>query len=325
MSDTVHRSSTSAQAARIPGFRSEMAAVEGTRLHYRIGGDPGGRPVVLWHGFPGNGYEWHKVGPMLAEAGMSVLIPDMRGYGDSDKPQGVAGYDARALGEECRALVRAIGFGGGTPILLAAHDMGALPALLWAADHPEDLFGLLYIEAPVMLADVLNKIIVYTPEAAKNGSMWWWLLPLAPDVPETLIVGKERAFIEWFYDHYMVRPASMAAEVIDEYLRTFAGREGVLGAMGVYRAAFTTIAQTEPLRQAKLHLPVVAIAGELSLGSEVGTALALVAHHVESIVLPAASHYLPEEQPDEIARQIMAMVDPKASREQRPRVHDHAT
>ena len=118
--------------------------------------------------------------PALAEAGFAVLAPDMRGYGDSDKPDGTTGYDARALAEEFRALVQVIGFGAGAPITLVAHDMGAPPALLWCADHPDEIAGLLYLEEPVLLPDLLSKIIVYTPETAARGSMWWWLLPLAP-------------------------------------------------------------------------------------------------------------------------------------------------
>ena len=65
--------------------------------------------------------------------------------------------------------------------------MGAPPALIWCADHPKEVAGLLYIEAPVMLGDVLRKIITYTPEAMEHGSMWWWLLPLAPGVPQRLV------------------------------------------------------------------------------------------------------------------------------------------
>jgi pimeloyl-ACP methyl ester carboxylesterase len=156
----------------------------------------------------------------------------MRGYGDSDKPAGVKGYDARALAEEFRALVRQIGFGGGKPIILAAHDMGAPPALLWAADHPEEVAGLLYIEAPVMLSAVLAKVIAYTPEAMKEGSMWWWVLPLAPKVPELLVVGNERAFLTWFYDKHTAHRDAITPADVDETMRTFAGREGVLGAMG---------------------------------------------------------------------------------------------
>jgi hypothetical protein len=67
-------------------------------------------------------------------------------------------------------------------------------------------------------------------------------------VPECLIVGHERAFLGWFYDgDHVVNHAGITPDAVDEYLRTFCGRDGVLGSMGIYRAAFTSIAQTEPL------------------------------------------------------------------------------
>jgi pimeloyl-ACP methyl ester carboxylesterase len=134
----------------IPGFASNTANINGVRLHYLLGGNPNGPPVLLWHGFLSTSYAWRKVMPAMEDAGLAVLVPDMRGYGDSDKPAGTEGYDARALAEEFRALVREIGFGAGRPLTLVAHDMGAPPALLWAADHPEEVAGLLYIEVPVM-------------------------------------------------------------------------------------------------------------------------------------------------------------------------------
>ena len=179
-----------------------------------------------------------------AEEDVYKRQPDMRGYGDSDKPAGDEGYDSRALAHEFRALVRQIEFGAGQPLLLAAHDMGAPPALLWAADHPEEVAGLLYMEVPVMLAEVITKIISYTPQAMKKGSMWWWILPLASDVLNRLIVGHEREFLTWFYEGATANPASIEPGTIEEYLRTFSGIEGVLGANGVYRAAFTTMDQT---------------------------------------------------------------------------------
>jgi pimeloyl-ACP methyl ester carboxylesterase len=83
--------------------------------------------------------------PILATAGYAVLAPDMRGYGDSDKPAGAAGYDGRALAAEFRALVHLLGFGAGQPLLIGAHDMGAPPALLWAADFPDEVRGLFYM------------------------------------------------------------------------------------------------------------------------------------------------------------------------------------
>lgn len=294
-------------AAAITGFRSETVAVDGVRLHCWVGGDLGGQPVMLWHGFLSTGYAWRAVAPALAAAGLSVLVPDMRGFGDSDKPGGNEGYDARALAEEGRALAAALGFGGGRPVIHAAHDMGALPALLWAADHPEEVAGLLYIEAPVMLGGVLRDIIAYTPQAMARGSMWWWIIPLAPGVPERLVVGNERAFLTWFYEGATARPEAIEPATVDEYLRTFSGREGVLGAMGIYRAAFTSIEQTEPLLAAKVHVPVIAMGGEKGLGVKVGEMVRMVAQNFEAETLPGCGHFLPEEQPDAVVKRVLAM------------------
>ena len=295
------------QTSAVLGFESETAAVNGVRLHYWIGGKPDGPPVLLWHGFLGTGYSWRKVMPLLAEAGYAVLVPDMRGYGDSDKPAGTTGYDGLALAEEFRALVRQIGFGGGRPLLLAAHDMGAPPALLWASGHPEEVCGLLYAEGPAMLSSVLTKIISYTPEAMKEGSMWWWILPLAPGVPERLIVGHERAFLTWFYDKATAHPEAIEPAAVDETLRTFSGTAGVLGAHGVYRAAFTTIAQTEPLTKNKVTVPVVALGGVKGLGAMVPVMLKMVAKDVTGVVAADCGHFVPEERPEEVVKQIQAL------------------
>ena len=162
---------TSVSPAPIARFDSKSASVVGIRLHYWIGGDPTGQPVILWHGFLSTAYAWRDVAPALAKAGLAVLIPDMRGFGDSDKPAGNDGYDARSLAEEGRALIAGIGFGNGKPLIHAAHDMGALPALIWTADHPEEVAGMLYIEAPVMLGQVLRQVFSYTPQAMAQGSM----------------------------------------------------------------------------------------------------------------------------------------------------------
>jgi len=288
-------------------FKKATADIGGVQIHYRLGGDPNGSPVLLWHGFLATGHVWRKVMPALAEAGYAVLVPDMRGYGDSDKPAGVDGYDARALAEEFRALVRQIGFGGTKPINLVAHDMGAPPALLWAANHPEEITGLLYLDEPVMLAEVLEKMISYTPQVAATGGLWWWTFALAPGAPERLVVGNERAFLTWFYDLPAVTPGAIKAADVDEYLRTFSGREGVLGAMGVYRAAFITMEQTAPLSKDKVKVPVFALGGARGLGAKVGEMVKLVAENVDDDVLPDCGHFIPEERPDEVVRRIKIM------------------
>ena len=303
------------QAAHIPGFESGAATLDDVRLHYWLGGDSAGEPVILWHGFLGTGYAWRHVAPKLAEAGFQVLVPDMRGYGDSDKPEGSDGYDARSLANEIRGLARELGFGEEKPIIHAAHDMGALPALIWTADHPEEVAGLGYIEAPVMLGEILRKLIAYTPEAMQAGPMWWWILPFAQGVSERLIVGNEAAFLTWFYDGHSVNREAITAADVGEYLRTFSGREGVLGSMGIYRAAFQSIEQTEPLTRGRVQVPVIAMGGAKGLGAKVGEMVRMVAANVKDVVLEDSGHFVPEERPDAVVREIVALGNDKRLRQ----------
>ena len=124
-----------------------------------------------------------------------------------------------------------------------------------------------------------------------------------------LIVGNERAFLTWFYEGATADPMSIEPATVDEYLRPFSGCEGVIGAMGVYRAAFTSIAQTEPLIRDKVRVPVVALGGSSNgLGAKVGERVKLVAEQVEAHTLANSGHLKPEEQPDAVVKHILAMV-----------------
>jgi pimeloyl-ACP methyl ester carboxylesterase len=161
------------------------------------------------------------------------------------------------------------------------------------------------MEVPVMLSEILSEIICYTLTAMGKGSMWWWILPLAPDVPERLVVGHERAFLTWFFE--IASPCFIPPESVDEYLRSFSGLEGVLGAIGVYRAALKTIEQTEPLRKSKVTVPVIALGGANAQGAKVREMVSMVAVNVTGHVISDCGHFLPEECPEEIARQIQAL------------------
>jgi haloacetate dehalogenase len=109
------------------------ATVNGIRLHYALEGS--GPLVVLLHGWPQTWYCWRKLIPALAGAGHTVLVPDLRGYGHSDKPP--SGYDKRTMAEDVRALADHLGHR--RIALLAGHDRGARVAHRYALDHPAEV------------------------------------------------------------------------------------------------------------------------------------------------------------------------------------------
>lgn len=291
-------------------FSNAAAVVNGVKINYLIGGNPNGNPVLLWHGFLGTSSSWKKTASILIDAGLAVLIPDMRGYGDSDKPEGTSGYDARTMSEDFRALVKKINFGKGKPITIAAHDMGAAPALIWSADHPNEIASLFYIEMVVMLDQVLSPHLSFSRETMESqmGPMWWWILPHAPKALEVLFTGREREFVTWFYDWMTAGKNVIDSEQIDEIYRTFSGNKGFQGAFGIYRGVFDSIDQTAPLLDRKVKVPIIAIGGECSLGAGVGQMTKLVAENVTAHVIENAGHFLPEEKPEEIASFIISAI-----------------
>src|SRR6266542_953836 len=110
---------------------------DGVRIHYRrMGQGPG---LVLLHGYPQSGHRWRKVMPSLAER-FTVVAPDLRGYGDSDRP--ATGYDQRSMAADIAEVIRAHGF---SPVVLVGHDRGARVAHRLALDHPSLLTRLIQI------------------------------------------------------------------------------------------------------------------------------------------------------------------------------------
>jgi pimeloyl-ACP methyl ester carboxylesterase len=278
-------------------FSHHKMTINGVTLHYVIGGE--GFPLLLWHGFLETWYCWRKVMPALAEK-YTVIAPDMRGYGDSEKPE--SGYDAWTLAEDFRQLIAQLGF---EQIYIAAHDMGAPPALIYAGEHPEEVRGLVYLDEPVLLADFMQQVLKFSPDTMQDGGLWWWVFSLVADLPEKLIAGKEREFLTYFYDKYLFDRASITPDVIEEYLRSFAAPGGVSGALGVYRSIFESIAQTEKYVRDKLKAPVLALGGERSMGTHTFEMMKRVAINVQGGSVDRCGHFIPDEQPDYLIKALL--------------------
>jgi pimeloyl-ACP methyl ester carboxylesterase len=125
------------------GFRHANARVNGINLHYVTGGQ--GEPVVLLHGFPQTWYEWHRIMPQLGER-YTVIAPDLRGGGLSDKPVPASGYDKKLLAEDIHQLVQQLGH---SRVRLVGHDIGLMVAYAYASLYPGEVDQLVVLDAPL--------------------------------------------------------------------------------------------------------------------------------------------------------------------------------
>jgi len=271
---------------------NDEVRVNDVRINYTMAGQ--GDPVLLWHGFPGTARSWHKVLPLLAKTN-TVIVPNMRGFGDSEKPP--TGYDAHTLVGDFRALLQYLDVG---PVHIVAHDMGAPAALVWAGHHPDQVRTLAYLDEPIITGECLRELIQFTPEGTVRGGLWWWPLALSPELSEMLFAGHERELLDWFYRYYCANPNAIGEDDIKETMRTFAAPGGISGVMGVYRAIFETQAQTDPFTQNKVRVPVLALGGDASFGDRTRQMLTTVAENVTGGVISNCGHFIPEEKPEEL-------------------------
>lgn len=284
--------------ASLAGFEHETINVNDIDIHYVIGGS--GAPLLLWHGFCETWYCWRKIMPELARH-FTVIAPDMRGFGDSSKP--ASGYDGLTLADDFYKLIQHLGL---DKVSIVAHDMGAPAALLYAAQHPEAVHALAYLEEPVLTNESMQQIHAFTPQTTRNGALWWWKFALTSfDLSERLINGKEREFLTWFYDNGTVTRSAIEEAAVQEYLRTFRGSVSIAGAFGVYRAIFETIAQTESYKDHKITTPILGLGGARSKGDQVYEQLKQVASNVSGGTIDDCGHFPADEQSEVLSTRLL--------------------
>lgn len=211
----------------VPGFTSHRVdTAPGVYLHAAVGGS--GPAVVLLHGFPQTHVMWRHVATDLA-ADHTVICPDLRGYGSSDKPAEADEdtYAKRTMAADVVALARALGH---ERFALAGHDRGALVALRAGLDHPDAVTHLL-------LLDVLPTLDMWDVLRGADTKVAWHLYLMAQPagVPEPMIEAVADTFFASFLDGWVADPAAIDAEHRAEYLR--ASRAAVWSIVADYRAS----------------------------------------------------------------------------------------
>ncbi|MPV59574.1 alpha/beta hydrolase [Burkholderia sp. HI2761] len=274
-------------------FSRHYAQVDDVRLHYVTGGPDDGEMVILLHGWPQTWYTWRHVMPVLAEEGYRVVAVDYRGAGESDKPLG--GYDKASMAGDIRALVRQL---GATRIHLVGRDIGVMVAYAYAAQWPAEIVKLAMLDVPVPGTRVWDEA-----KARADPQLWHFGLHQQRDIAEMLIAGKERAYILDFYKKRTHVPLS--DDDIAVYAAAYAAPGALRAGFELYRAFAQDETQFKAFMKHKLPMPVLALAGDKSNGTKEIDMARELALDVRGAVAPNTGHWLPDENPAFLTRQLI--------------------
>lgn len=288
---------------RIPRFSYRIVPGDGgVSLRVAVGGD--GPPIVLLHGFPQTHLMWRKVAPALAEH-HTVLCPDLRGYGDSDKPAATSAetYAKRTMAADVVAVAAALGF---DRFAVAGHDRGALVAIRLGLDHPDRVSHLATL-------DVLPTLDMWEILHGVNAAVAWHLYLMAqpPDLPERMITATADTFFASFLDGWGADAEAIPAEVRAHYLQASAA--AVDSIVADYRAsAGIDLDHDRADREAGRTLPMPVTAVQQDWGAQLGfDAAALWGAWCDDLDhrTLAAGHFMAEQAPEaiiEIIEQLLA-------------------
>jgi pimeloyl-ACP methyl ester carboxylesterase len=282
---------------RISGFEyQQVAGADGVTLNVAVAGS--GSPIVLLHGFPQTHLMWRDVARELA-ADHTVICPDLRGYGDSDKPAD-GHYSKRLMAADIVAVAGALGH---ERFALAGHDRGALVAFRAGLDHPDKVSHLACL-------DVLPTLDMWNALQGVNAAVAFhlYLMALPPGLPEELIAGSPDAFFGYFLDLWAKSP--FATDVRDEYLK--ASRNAVPSIVADYRASAGIDIQQDREDLAagnQLAMPVTVLQQDwgAQLGFDAAALWQAWAPKLEHLTVDYG-HFMAEEAPAEIAAILRDLV-----------------
>ncbi len=273
-------------AAAPPGLRHAYATVDGVRFHYLIGGR--GSAVLLLHGWPVTAYAWRHVAPELAER-FTVIVPDMPGFGDSGPSP--RGYEKKIVAQEIHGLIRHLGYSN---VLLAGHDMGGPVAVAYAFLYPREVRKLALIE---------TMMPGFGLEDLKAIPAWHIGFAQVPDLPETLVAGRERAFLDYFYRRGMLRKDAVTAADLDEYVRAYSLPGRMSAGFDYYRSLKADIPVFRGFARNKLTIPVLAVGAEHGIGTNADE-FRQFASDVSAATIPGSGHHIPDDQPQALAQTL---------------------
>jgi haloacetate dehalogenase len=286
----------------LPGFRQDRIKTSGAEIALSHGGK--GPPLLLMHGNPFTHVCWHKVAPRLAEE-YTVVLPDLRGYGDSSKPEGGpdhSAYSFRAMALDQIEVMRHLGF---EKFHAGGHDRGARVLHRLCLDHPD-------VVTKAAFVDMLPQHHLLNNVTRSWGMFsWHWFFMVQPNpTPETMISADPEFFLRRKLSKTAQGTSFFDPRALAEYLRCIRNPETVYGMCEDYRATFGVDLEMDGAdfkAGRKVTCPAMILWGAnggVGRNHDAAAIWSKYATRIERTATVPSGHYLQEECPDETYREL---------------------
>ena len=284
---------TTFQAQARFGINDRFASVNGVRLHYLTAGK--GEPVILLHGYAENSHMWRPLMVELAKTRL-VIAPDLRGFGQSSKPDG--GYDKKTMAQDVHALASSLGFKQASVV---GHDIGLMVAYAYAAQYPTEVNRIVLMDA-------------FLPGVGDWKTVWLlrdlWHFHFYGVTPLKLVTGRERIYFEHFWNDFAANPAHSIPEADRRFYASAYAQPGAMRAgFEVFRAFEQDAKDFAEFAKQNLTIPMLVLTGEKASGNFLIEQARLVDSNVEGVVIKGSGHWLMEEAPQQVIPKLVAFIN----------------
>ena len=286
-----------AEVAEFPkGFKTQEIQTNGTTLHVRIGGR--GPAVLLLHGFGDTGDMWAPLATALGKK-RTIIVPDLRGMGLSEHPEG--GYTKKNQAMDIAGILDKLKI---DKVDVVTHDIGNMVGYAFAAQFPKRVTRWAVLDAPLPGIGEWDTII-------RDPHLWHFNFR-GPDV-ERLVEGRERIYLDRFYNELSANPAGIDEATRVHYAELYAKPHAMHDAFEQFAAFTQDAVENKALlaKGGKLGMPVLAIGAEKSFGTGMADDVGFVATNVQGEVVANSGHWLMEEQPADTIALIVKFLGKK--------------
>jgi pimeloyl-ACP methyl ester carboxylesterase len=269
--------------------------VNGVRLHCVVEGQ--GPLVLLLHGFPETSHAWRKQIPALARR-FRVVAPDLRGYGGSEKPKGIAAYRTSVVAKDIVGLIHAF---DAERAHVVGHDWGGAVAWAVAIEQPAAVDRLVALNCPhpAVMAKALRS------NWSQFRKSWYIFAFQVPWLPEWALRRDGARALKQTLRGFTKRPETFTEMDLDEYARAFSAPDAATAAINYYRAA---VRSPVPTGMKKVRASTLIIWGEddVALGIELTRGMeGLLEREPRVEYIPDTGHFVMEERPEEVNRLLL--------------------